>query len=525
MTENSVLIRGGLVFDGVSPDGAVRDVVLTRGRIAEVGPHITGRAARIVDAAGAWVMPGFVDAHSHGDLAVLSGQTMEGRALAGVTTEVVGQDGLGLAPAEGVAAEMMTEVLAPIVGTDRATTWPTVTAYLGDVDRGAYARVATLAPHGALRAAVAGRAARPLTSAERDQLALLVENAVADGAVGLSTGLSYPPALWSDTAELVAATRALPGGLPYVTHLRDYGAGFDGALREALDVGARSECPVHLSHFHISGPGRAAGASAYLDLLDRAADRGVRLTLDSYPYVHACTFLTTVLPPRLQALPTADLLAELRDPEGARTASAEIDAAGTGATVAAGWEGLLLAGLDGTAFGAWDGRSVATVAAESGRTPGQIVAEVIVGVAGQACVLVEQGHLDNITRIASHPAQVGGSDGIPGCGVPHPRAAGTFLRFLRWARDGVLPVPVGETIARMTSRSAAVFGLDTGRLVPGAHADVLVVDPDALSDGPDTGPFTPTAVRHSFLAGEAVIDDGRWLAPRLPGLALRGPRR
>lgn len=529
MTQGTTLIRGGTVFDGVAPvgrasNGVVRDVLLGDGRILDVGERLDAGAGRTIDATGAWVMPGFVDSHSHGDISVLDGSTMELRARAGVTTEVVGQDGLGFAPANESACEIMSEVLAPILDQLPDHAWASVADYLSEVDRGAFARVAILAPHGTLRANISGRAERPLDQRELDLLQTSVSRAASEGAVGLSTGLSYPPALWSTTDEVVHATAGLPPCSPYVTHLRDYGSAFDSALDEAITISTRSHRPLHLSHFHVSGPGRDGRAGHYVAMLDGAIGSGMDITWDSYPYAHACTFLTTVLPPRLLAMPRTELLSRLTDPTEAARMAAEIDAAGPGSTVAVGWDRLLLAGLEGTAIDDWANRPIGEVARQEGRTPGAVVLDVVAGLKGHACVLVEQGHRANIVEIAAHAAQVGGSDGIPGCGSPHPRISGSFLRLLRWSRDGVLPVPVGDVVAKLTSRAAEVFGLPTGRLVAGAPADLLVIDPDRLEDGPDIGAHLPGAVRHSFIAGEAAIDDGRWLAPRLTGLALRSTR-
>ncbi|WP_104522779.1 N-acyl-D-amino-acid deacylase family protein [Blastococcus atacamensis] len=514
------LIRGGIVFDGAASAGRQLDLRIQGGRITEMAPRLAREGAREIDAGGAWVTPGFVDAHSHCDLSVLSGTAMELRARSGVTTEVVGQDGLGLAPAPGAAGQMMAGVLAPITGEAPPGEWGTVGDYLRTVDAGAFARVTTLVPHGAVRAQVMGGAPRPATAEERSRIAALVAAGMADGAVGLSTGLSYPPALWSDTQELIDAAAAMPaGGGRYVTHLRDYGAGFDDALEEALTIGTRSGRPVHLSHFHVSGPGRGGTAQRHLHRLRSA---GVAVSWDSYPYTVACTFLTTVLPQHLQMRRGEDIAALLADPEEAASVAAALDREGPGRTIAVGWEKVLLAGLAGTALAGWDTRPVAEVARQDGRTSGEVVVEAVRRLAGQACILVPQGHADNVRAIAAAPEQVAGSDGIPGSGVPHPRAAGTFLRLLRWARDGVVEVGVADMVKRMTAGAAGLFGLPVGRLAEGCRGDVLVIDPAALDDGPDVGPWSPDAVRWSFLHGEPVLDDGRWLAPRLTGLALRG---
>jgi N-acyl-D-amino-acid deacylase len=516
------MIRGGTVFDGAAPTGFDADVLIRDGVIEAVARRLPRHGAREIDAGGAWVTPGFVDAHSHGDLAVLSGLEMELRARAGVTTEIVGQDGLGFVGAPQRAADVMTELLRPITGEQPPTWWPTVEGYLRDVDSAAFARVATLVPHGVLRAGVMGSAPRRPDGAELQRMAALVTAAVADGAVGLSTGLSYPPALWSDTEELVALAGAVsPGTCRYVTHLRDYGGGFEKAIEEALTVGRRSRQPVHLSHFHVSGPGRGGTAAAYLRTLESAARSGLEVTLDSYPYTSACTFLTSVLPTDLQELPGSVLARTLAEPSRATVVASALDIRGPGPTVSVGWDAVLLAGLAGTELRRWDGRAVSAIAAEERTTSGAIVVEAVRRLAGNGCILVPQGHLDNIRAIASAPHQVAGSDGIPGSGVPHPRASGTFLRFLRWARDGVIDVPVGEMVARMTGRTAELFGLPVGLLRPGCPGDVLVLDPAALCDGPDVGRHVPDAVRWSFLAGESVMAQGQWMAPRLPGLALR----
>ena len=518
------LIRGGTVYDGATPEPRTADLRVRDGSVTEIARGLALDGATTIDASGTWVTPGFIDAHSHCDLAALSGQGMEGRARAGVTTEIVGQDGLGFAPAIGAAVDAMVDVLTPITGETPSAVWPSVRDYLQAIDAGAFARVATLVPHGAVRAAVMGRASRLASATERDNMASLTAVEMANGAVGVSTGLSYPPALWSDTEELVQVAAAMPPGQGrYVTHLRDYGDGFDASLVEAFDIGRRSGRPVHLSHLHVSGPGRSGGAPRYLQLLESAAESGVALTWDSYPYTIACTFLRTKLPQELQDASGSELSALLRSSERSATVAAALDRAGPGPTVAVGWQGLYLSGLQGTPLARWDGRSPAEIAAtERSMTSGQVIVEVVRALEGMACILVAQGHQENVVAIATPNRHVVGSDGIPGSGVPHPRATGSFMRFLRWARDGVVDVSVGEMVARMSGRTAHLFGLPVGRLEMGAPADVLVIDPAALSDGPDTGAYTPSALRYSFLSGEPAIDDGCWLAPRLPALAIRG---
>jgi N-acyl-D-amino-acid deacylase len=515
------VVTGGLLFDGSGGPPVRADVHVRDGRVVEAGaaPPDAGR----IDAGGAWVLPGFVDAHSHADLAVLSGEAMEVRARAGVTTEIVGQDGLGYAPVTGAAAGLMAGVLAPLTGVrSGAPAWPGVAGYLDACDAGAYARVAALVPHGAVRAAVTGMADRPATGPERDRIAELVAEGMRDGAVGLSSGLSYPPARWAETGELVAAARpAAATGGRYVTHLRGYGDGFAEAIEEALRIGREAGVAVHFSHFHVSGPGRDGRAAAYLAPLRRARSQGQRISHDSYPYTVSCTFLAAVLPGWLQAQPPEELLVSLRRPATAARAARELDAAGPGSTFAVGWDGVLLAGLAGTADADLDGCPVPEAAARRHATVGTLVVGLAERTELMACVLVRQGHDSNVRAVAAEPGHVVGSDGILGSGVPHPRAAGAFLRYLRWARDGVVDVEPTAMVRSMTAATAELFDLPVGRLVPGAPADLLVADPDRLADGPDTGRWLPDAIRWSLIAGHPVVRDGAWTGDRIPGLALR----
>lgn len=513
---NRFLLRGGTVFDGSSPRGRREDVLIDSGRIAAIGSGIDATGATTLDVDGCWVSPGFVDAHSHADSAAVLGQAMELRALGGVTTEVVGQDGLGLSYLNRRSAEPMREILFPIAGELPRADFADVAGYLAWVDQAAYSRVATLIPHGTVRAAVLGRSLTPASSSARATMNTLIRQGMAQGACGISTGLSYPPAHAADVDELAEVFGGLPSGTPYVTHLRSYGDGLDEGIDEAIEITRRSGLDLHLTHFHLSGPGREGTAAGYLEMLAASAPEA---TWDSYPYLSGCTFLTALVPIWIQELPGTDIPAVLAE-RGSEVAR-QLDAEGPGPTVAVDWDVLLIAGLTGTRLAAWELRPLGTLAAEQGLSCGEVVTEVLSATGGRACVLVPQGHLDNVRAIAQGRGHMVGSDGIFGSGAPHPRIANTFFRFLSWAKDGLLELFPGQLIQRMTSRTAARYGLPVGVLAPGAPADVLVIDPDRLDAGDEHTVRPSQALQYSFLGGERCVWDGRWTAPRLPGLALR----
>ncbi|MDR5699555.1 N-acyl-D-amino-acid deacylase family protein [Agromyces aerolatus] len=489
---------------------------MVNGRVAEVGPALAVDGAAVVDADGLWVTPGFVDAHSHADAAALTGDGMEARALAGVTTEIVGQDGLGLSFATGATRDTMAETLVPIAGELPDAEFADLAAYLEEVDRASHARVASLVPQGTIRSAVMGTDLRDASVDEIAEMRRLVERGVAQGAPGLSTGLSYAPALASNTDELVAIAEAVPAGTLYVTHLRDYGTGLDRSLDEAVEICRRSPLDLHLSHLHVSGPGRDGAAEAYLPML---ASTGA--TWDSYPYTSGCTFIRALMPSSVQHLAAAELGRHLAEPGRASRLAAELDAAGPGATVAGGWDTIFLAGLDGTAIAGWEARTVAALAAATRSTSGAVVVRAIQETSGRACIVVDHGHLANVHALTQGAGHLVGSDGIMGSGIPHPRATNAFFRFLSWAATGTISVSVEEMVARMTGRTAERFRLPVGRLEPGRPADLLVIDPEALDGGPDFGHATPASVVHAILSGEPNVTDGRWRGEARPGLALR----
>ncbi|WP_181791295.1 N-acyl-D-amino-acid deacylase family protein, partial [Streptomyces phytophilus] len=289
-----LVIRGALVVDGSGAPGCRADVGLAGGRIAAVAPRLTGRT--VLDAGGLVLAPGFVDMHAHSDLALLRDPAHTAKAAQGVTLEVIGQDGLSYAPVDD---RTLGELRRQIAGWNGggpgddavAFDWRTVGEYLDRLDRGPdgdglAVNAAYLVPQGTVRMLALGWEDRPAEDDELAHMKRLVAEGLEQGAVGMSSGLTYPPGMYAPTAELTELCRVVAAyGGYYCPHHRSYGAGALGAYAEMLGLARDAGCALHLAHATVNFDVNAGRAAELTALLDRALAEGVDVSLDTYPYL------------------------------------------------------------------------------------------------------------------------------------------------------------------------------------------------------------------------------------------------
>ena len=308
--------RGATVVDGTGAERYVADVAVEGSRIVAViregderRLELPADAVEIV-ATGLVLAPGFIDMHAHSELAVLRGAAHDAKILQGVTTEVLGQDGLGYAPLDDAAAAVIPAQIAGWNGMPSAAPWRSMGDLLTAVDEVSVANAAVLVPQGNLRMMVVGHENRAATREEIAEMSGILGEALDAGAFGMSSGLTYTPGMYADTAELEALCRVVAerGGY-WAPHTRSYGGGALDAYREALDIGRRTGCPIHLTHATMNFAPNRGRAAELLALVDEALDDGVDVTLDTYPYLPGATTLAALLPSRLAE--TGDLLATI----------------------------------------------------------------------------------------------------------------------------------------------------------------------------------------------------------------------
>ncbi|MFD7588779.1 amidohydrolase family protein [Kitasatospora sp. NPDC059811] len=521
------VFRGATVVDGTGADRYRADVRITDGLITGIGPGLD--APTVVDADGLVLAPGFIDMHAHSDLALLLEPEHPAKVTQGVTCEVLGQDGLSYAPVDDTTLPALRRQLAGWNGDPEAFDWDWrgVAGYLDRIDRtGVAVNACYLVPHGSLRMLAMGWANRPPTPAELDRMRQELAQGLLDGAVGMSSGLSYTPGMYADTAELVelCTVVAAYGGF-HAPHQRSYGAGALDGYAEMVEIARRTGCALHLTHATMNFGVNRGRAGELLELVDQALADGVDLTLDSYPYLPGSTTLAALLPSWATEGGPEATLTRLADPAARERIRYEVEEKGSDGChgVVTDWATIQISGVRTAELARTVGRTVAELAAEQGRSGTEVFLDLLRRDELATTILQHVGHEENVRAIMRHPAHTVGSDGLLVGARPHPRAWGTFPRYLgHYSRElGVLTLE--EAIARMTGRPAARLGLHRrGRIAPGHHADLVLLDPEKVRDAATfEHPRLPAeGVQHVYVNGTAVVRQGRTTGAR-PGRALR----
>lgn len=520
-----LVLRGGALADA----GATRpaDVAVEGGVITAVGRVDARRGDRELDATGRLVLPGLVDAHAHVD--GMLGDPVVQRALLrqGVTTVVAGQDGVSYAPGSGAYA---TEYFAAINGPHPTYRGGGVAGYLAGVDGASALNAACLVPAGTVRFEVCGRRSEPADAAQRARMAELVARGMAEGAVGLSSGLDYVPGIFQDAEEIAAlcVPVARRGGV-YVSHMR---GGYEANSAEGVAEMARiaalaasaagAPLPVHVSHFH-------ADADIVRAQLTALAEAGVDATFDAYPYTRACTLLAMpLIPPELTVRPVHDVVRVLADPgERERLRGACIDRATRSASLGPDWPRMITLAHVAAPEYAWShGLTLHDAAARAGTDAAGFALDVLAASRLQVNAVMAVRHertTEELARVFAQPGHMGGSDGIFVGAHPHPRARGTFARYLREYVRERGTWSWADAVHHLSALPVERFGLGARGVVRiGAVADLAVVDPDAVADTAtyDQPLREAIGVDDVLVAGVPVLAGGA-LTGALPGRGLR----
>ncbi len=513
----SLLIRGVDIVDGTGSPRFRGDVTVSGGRITELaGPGTIGGGERVIDGEKLVLAPGFIDMHAHSDLHLLTEPGHLPKISQGITTEVIGQDGLSYAPIDAATLAVLRRQIAGWNGNpaDLDFSWGTVGEYLDRLDAGITPNAAYLVPQGTLRLLVVGPERRPATAREVERMRELLAEGLAQGAVGMSSGLTYTPGMYADTAELAALCEvvAAAGGF-YAPHTRSYGAGALDAYAEMIGLARETGCAVHLTHATMNFGVNRGRAPELLAMIDDALARGCDISLDTYPYLPGSTTLSALLPSWASSGGPDATLARLTDPQDRVRIAEDLTVHGSdgchGVTVD--WETIQISGVANPELGGYVGRTVADIGAAQHISPVEIFFDLLRRDELATTILQHVGHEENVRAIMRHARHMGGSDALLVGDRPHPRAWGAFPRYLgRYVRElGVLGLE--ECVHHLTGRPAQRLRLrERGLIRPGYAADLVLFDPETITD---TATFEQPrqqarGIGHVLVNGEFAIDGG-----------------
>jgi N-acyl-D-aspartate/D-glutamate deacylase len=528
MTED-IVIRGGLIIDGSGRPGEIGDVVVRNGRIAAIGQYVPESSARLIDAEGLAVTPGFIDIKTHSDFTLPINPKAESKVRQGVTTEIIGHCGFSVAPVLPGKARLLADYLsggAPWLPfremrfPEYLDTFPAVAVNAG-----------MLVGHNTLRLMVMGLEDRAPDPAERREMIALLEEGLAAGALGMSSGLFTPPGSFAEPAETLAFGAVLKRhNAAYFTHIRDESNKVIDAVEEAISFAEACGVHVEIVHLKCSGVDNWGKASQILAMIEAARARGCDIDCDAYPYAAGANPLKNLLSPWVQVGGLDAMLARLALPETRARIRAEIDRDGLN-----NWGRIP----------SWDcvqisisphlpqhaGETVAAIAQARGCDPIDLVCDYLIEDNGATRVLITSIAEEDIRQIVRSASALVGSDGncvapygVVGQGMPHPRFYGTFPRIIGHYVHGERLLPLEVAVRKMTGATARALRLrDRGLLRTGYRADIAIFDPANFEDRAtyaDPHQF-PSGIRTTVLVnGAVVVEDARHTGA-LPGMVLR----
>ena len=526
-----LLIRHGTVVDGTGAPRFVADVAVRDGKIAAVAPRLEGEAVQVIDATGRMVSPGFIDWHSHSDMTVLRGLDAPNILEQGITLEITGHCGGSVVPLDmdkaaggGYSADpgQLEAIAAAGGGFD---------GFVRELKKLALpTHIAAFVGHGNLRAKAMGYRDDPPTEAELGIMKTALREAMEAGALGMSTGLIYPPGSYSTPAELTALAHVLaeyPGAM-YTSHMRNEADRVVESVRETLALGREAGIPVVISHHKVGGQHNMGKSVETLALIDQAKAQGQIIHLDAYPYDGGGTSLTSALPPKFATGGPKALIESLHDPAVRAEITALIKAPSTD------FENLIyLCGLDrviavSQARPDISGKNLLQLGQESGKDPYENLFDLLIETDGAISAIYRAISTWDLENILKYPHTMAGTDGTQKDKMSpydHPRLGATFPKLIgTYCRDKCF-YSLEDCIHRFTGKAAAAAGFaQKGVVAPGKDADLVIFNFDTISGSADyaSADLPNEGIEHVFVGGVQAVQDGKITGLKGGKVLLRG---
>ena len=529
-----IVIQNGRIIDGTGNPWYVGDVGIAHDRIVAIGKLNAGGARRVINAQGLVVSPGFIDMLGQSETALLIDNRSVSKLAQGITTEITGEGG-SIAPQNALTIAAAQPSLDPY---HLKIDWKTLDDYWMRLDKkGTPVNLGTYVGAAQVREAVLGDVNRPPTAEEMEKMKALVAQAMAQGALGVSTALIYPPGHYAKTEELIelAKVAAQYGGI-YATHMRSEGLNEVAAVREALRIGEEAHIPVEIFHLKMSGKNRAGKMIDIVRMIQQARDSGQDITADMYPYLAGATALASSLPPWVADGGTSKLLERLRDPATRQKIKTEMSATGERTWEnlyldAGGAPGVMVSSVVNPELKPYTGKTVAEIAELQKKDPLDCLFDFILAdnaLSGALYFIASEEDLQTGLRqpwtsigLDANELSLDGPLFEP---HTHPRAFGSMARFLgHYVRDLQL-LPLEQAIRKITSLPAQREHLaGRGLIKQGFFADITIFDPGSIIDKAtyQQPAQLSEGVKFVMVNGQVVFENGK-ATGAMPGRALKG---
>ncbi len=508
-------IRNGFVIDGTSLEPVKQNIGILGDKITYIGTKDMA-AFNVIDADGLYVAPGFIDVHGHSEINLLLDRRAEGKITQGITTEINGNCGFSAAPLFGEAFERRSQELQYLGIKER---WHNLNEYLLILKKkGIALNFMTLCGHSNLRASVLGYSDTPADDQVIGKMKTLYLNSLMQGALGLSSGLAYPPAIYSDTEEIVkilSIRHPKNREIIYTSHIRSESEGLLESIEEIIGVGEMTQHKVHISHLKTSGEENWWKIDRAIELIEDARAKGVKITADTYPYIASSTDLDTILPPWVFVGGLSEEIRRLKDPQISKKIKGELSTKENNY-----WKNVYISSTRNPNNKWMEGKNLYEIALTLNKNEVDILIDIIVTENGSTGAIFFTMSADNLQKIIALPYVMIGTDssarsfsGPTYEGKPHPRGFGTFPKFISYYVREKRLISLSEAINRVTALPARVFGIEKrGILREGFYADIVIFDYKQIKDKATySEPFHKSkGVQYLFINGKLSVEEGNF---------------
>ena len=511
-----ILIKNGLIIDGSGARAFKKDIGLIGNRIVAIDDLTNSTADMIIDAENLVVSPGFIDIHTHTDIELIINSKAESKIHQGVTTEVSGNCGYSPFPLNDIDFRELDKNTFEEYGIH--IDWRNIDGFLRKLeDQKISINYATFTGHGNLRSYVLGKNDIQATPEQLKEMKDILERSMADGSFGLSTGLEYAPGSYSSTTELIELNKmvAKNGGI-YATHIRSEDDHVEEAIQEAIQICKQAEVSTQISHLKACNFANWDKVDNILEMIHTAADSGMPVKADRYPYIAYATGLTMFLPLWSRQGSTEEILSRLQDNTTAKKIKDYVEDKGQRL---GGWERLVISSCFSEKNRLWEGKSVQACAVELSTTPFEFIRNILLEEKNRVQIVGFGMDENNLKKVLSSSLVMIGSDGTAVApygklaeGKPHPRYYGTFPRVLgKYSREDKI-FDLATAVRKMTSMPAAKLGLQNrGLIAKDYFADLVLFNPETVIDNAsfvDPHQF-PSGIEYVIVNGEITIKNGK----------------